>query len=1159
MRRLNLSKTLCQICLTLGFLLLARPAGAQQYYYVNRGTDNGPFLAGEGTSVGGFFGDLRYCLIESQKYNYGPAPYTVIVVQTNVTLTRPLPPWTPNGPQSLTIRADAPANQRTISGGNVARIFFIAAPGSSVTVQDLALINGRAKGGDGRDRGGGGAGLGGAIFVEAGNVSTVNVTFSGNAAVGGDSIYADSRAGGGGGLQGNGGRSNRGGSGAGGGYFGDGGSGNQDAGGGGGGGLATNGADSGPFPGPYVGAVGGGGGGLTPAGVGGQRFPGAAGGTGGDSANHAPDGVRYRNGLDAVAVGGGGGGGGSGYPDAIGGRGGLGLKYGGGGGSGGGYDGQPGGDGGDYGGGGSSYNYRPGKGGFGGGGGAVGPEFNYGRPTDGLGGFGGGQGGSGQWPSGPGGGGSGFGGSIFLRSGANLTLRSGSVGLGTVAGGVSPGGLRTNGTPQPPGSTGAAQGDAAFIMSGSTLTLDLPYEGYYTLSGLAGDGTLFMSGPASAMSEAWGNNASFNGLVVVQYGMLRLTGPNSFMPNAVFNLYDYGSLDLYGYPAAFTNGRLGGSTGTITNLRAGVTSNVSITTAPGVTEWQGVSFQDAAGAIALTKLGGGELVLGGRSVLTGPTTISAGALTLAGGNHANIGTLTGTIVAGAGTTLKATVPNAFGYSPGRRVTNVQLAPGAAFNTNANADMGWGVVYTLNDASMSSNSGVSSATTECKFAFGGLPGDAPSLTSLAGNSTVSGRIDLRGDYGRTSVDFAVASGTLFAPACITNTNGSVALRKVGGGTMELGAPNTYTGGTVVVGGALVLNAPLTGGVGVVRGPVSVSGAWLRAKVTDALGYLDGSRVTAMNLSAGAVFEAMPTAGNQGWGVAYTLDSATLLSNNSVTSQTTDSKFAFGGPAGVPTTVSVVGANTSEIRGRADLRADNGNPVTIFTIAAGAHLSVRAALTSSNGGGLRKEGAGTMILRAANTYSGPTVVAAGTLRVAVGATLGTGPVTVAPGASLIYDSSPGGSSLPAGGVTAPTAGGRLKLSGEVVNYGVLRFAAGATLDAAGAASFVNHGVLDLLTAGGGTTLPKNFRNGPTGVVLTPESLRVQSIRKTAGEVALQLEGWAGHSYQLQRAASLTGPFVEVGRPQPGEGLTAPEPLTFIDPEPGPEEGFYRVLVW
>ncbi|MBS0659125.1 MAG: autotransporter-associated beta strand repeat-containing protein [Verrucomicrobia bacterium] len=1181
---------LLRTCLALGSLLCAAPAFAQQYYYVDRGTDNGPLLAGEGTSVGGFFGDLRYCLIESQKYNYGPAPSTVIVVQTNVTLTRPLPPWTPNAPQSLTPRADAPANQRTISGGNLARILFIAAPGSSVTVQDLALINGRARGGDGRHRGGGGAGLGGAIFVEAGSVSTVNVTFSGHAAVGGDSLYVDGTAGGGGGLQGHGGLSSPRAAGGGGGYFGNGGSGNQAFGGGGGGGLATDGADTGSFPGPSAGAVGGGGGGWTPAAVGGQRFPGAAGGTGGDSVNHTPDGVNYRDGLDAVAVGGGGGGGGSGYPYYSGGQGGRGQKYGGGGGAGDGWSAATGGAGGDYGGGGSSYSGRPGNGGFGGGGGAIGPDYNYVRTTDGLGGFGGGRGGAGRWPNGTGGGGSGFGGSIFLRSGANLTLRSGSVGPGTVAGGVSPGGMRQNGTLEPPGPTGDAKGDAAYVMSGATLTLDLLSPGYYTLSGLAGDGTLFMSGPAGATSEAWGNNASFQGLVIVQYGTLRLTGPSSFMPHAVFNLYDYGTLDLYGYPAAFTNGRLGGSTGTITNLRAGVTSQVSITTAAGATEWQGVSFQDAAGAIALTKLGAGELVLGGRSVLSLPTTLAAGTLTLAGGNSGNLGTLTGTIVAAAGTTLNTTVPNAFGYTPGRRVTAVQLGAGATLNHTAGADLGWGVAYTLDGASMNSNGGVNSATAASKFAFGGVSGDAPSLVATAGTSTVRGRVDLRGDYGRSSVDFTVQSGaTLLVPACLTNTNGSVGLRKLGPGTMELGAANTYTGATAVAAGTLTLNASLPGGVGVVRGAVSVAaGASLRAVVTDALGYSEGTRVTALNLGPGALFEASASAGNQGWGVAYTLDTAVLHSNNGVASQTAESKFAFGGPAGTPTTVNVVGTGLSEIRGRADLRADNGNTVTTFTVATGAQLSVPAALTSSSGGGLRKDGPGTMIVRAANNYTGPTQVAAGTLRVAVGATLGTGPVTVSPGASLIYESAPGGNALSAGsgpwaeapltvggtftasgtlargltvqagGVVAPAPGGRLTLAGEVVNEGVLRFAAGATLDAGGASSLVNHGVLDLLNAGAGTTLPKNFRSGPTGVVLTPESLRVQSLSKTAGEVTVQIDGWAGHSYRLQRAARLTGPFVDVGPAQSGQGLTAPVPLRFVDPETRPEECFYRVRV-
>ena len=87
--------------------------------------------------------------------------------------------------KNLTI--DGMAQNVTISGNNTTRIFFVN--GGSVTIQNLKLSSGLAKGGDGglgTYGGGGGAGLGGAILLNAGTLSVTNVTFSGNKAQGGN-------------------------------------------------------------------------------------------------------------------------------------------------------------------------------------------------------------------------------------------------------------------------------------------------------------------------------------------------------------------------------------------------------------------------------------------------------------------------------------------------------------------------------------------------------------------------------------------------------------------------------------------------------------------------------------------------------------------------------------------------------------------------------------------------------------------------------------------------------------------------------------------------------------------------------------------------------------------------------------------------------------
>jgi hypothetical protein len=182
----------------------------------------------------------------------------------------------------------------TRGAGNM-RLFFVS-PTGSLTLQNLTLSNGLAKGGNGANGGGGGAGMGGAVFSQ-GMLSLTGCTLVGNQAVGGDG--GDGGAGGGGGMGGDangstGGPPN-GGSNGGNGSFGGGGGGSPftvaGAGGFGGGGGACHSGGSNNMGG--AGGFGGGGGGAS-----GTNSSVGAGGFGGGNGGGSP-----------FAVGGGGGGG----------------------------------------------------------------------------------------------------------------------------------------------------------------------------------------------------------------------------------------------------------------------------------------------------------------------------------------------------------------------------------------------------------------------------------------------------------------------------------------------------------------------------------------------------------------------------------------------------------------------------------------------------------------------------------------------------------------------------------------------------------------------------------------------------------------------------------------------------------------------------------
>ena len=331
----------------------------------------------------------------------------------------------------------------SLDGENAERGLFVYS--GDVTIANLTIKNALAEGGNGgvspatgipiEGGGGGGAGLGGGLFIAddsahgaaPGDVTLTDVSFTGDAAVGGQGGVSTSRTYGAGG----------------GGMGGDGGSG---AFGGGGGGLGAGAAGGAG----YGGSSSKGGAGIVPGAAGGgdvkgnnktYGFGGASGGGGGGE------------GHSALAGAGGGIGGAAYNPHS-----GLGGGTGGFGGGGGGSNQQLSGGAGGFGGGGggssiqrtsSGQFFSSGAGGFGGGGGSVEAQFFGAR-----GGFGAGDGTGNQ-----GGGGLAAGGDIFVMGGATLTIKGGAAAAGAVNGGAG-------------GNSGAGLGNGFFIEGDDTITFD---------------------------------------------------------------------------------------------------------------------------------------------------------------------------------------------------------------------------------------------------------------------------------------------------------------------------------------------------------------------------------------------------------------------------------------------------------------------------------------------------------------------------------------------------------------------------------------------------------------------------------------------------------------------------------------------------------------
>jgi autotransporter-associated beta strand protein len=265
----------------------------------------------------------------------------------------------------------------------------------------------------------------------------------------------------------------------------------------------------------------------------------------------------------------------------------------------------------------------------------------------------------------------------------------------------------------------------------------------------------------------------------------------------------------------------------------------------------------------------------------------------------------------------------------------------------------------------------------------------------------------------------------------NSSGTGTLVKTGSGTLQLGAISTYTGGTVVSNGTLVLATG--GGAGAVRGTLTInSGAAGSLATLDALGYNnDATRVATVNLVGGTLDNAVNV--NQGYRTLFNLTGGTMSSTgggafNFTTGQTISSLAS--------STMSSITAPI-QLRDTATLTFD----VATGTVPSGIDLNVSGSINQQNAGsGITKRGAGTLVLSGVNAYTGTTTVSNGTLQ--VNGSLASGATVTTTNATL------GGTGTVNGAVTVNVGG---TLNPGVSNIGTLTIGNNLTLSATSTNSF------------------------------------------------------------------------------------------------------------
>ncbi len=293
------------------------------------------------------------------------------------------------------------------------------------------------------------------------------------------------------------------------------------------------------------------------------------------------------------------------------------------------------------------------------------------------------------------------------------------------------------------------------------------------------------------------------------------------------------------------------------------------------------------------------------------------------------------------------------------------------------------------------------------------------SGVGGNLIVSGSID-NGGYLLTGN----AGGVLTFNGSIGGSGGFL---MTGANKLNLANTNSFTGTTTVDSGTMYLDA---------QNGNAISGNLV---VGDGVGSNESDVVREALANQIADTSSVSTA----WtglldlnGYDDTIGSLTMNGGN-VTSGT--GVLNVNGP--ITTTAS---SYTAVIAANLDLGSGSSQTFNIASGTAGTDLNIKGTITGNSGVEFIKAGAGTLRLSGNDSYSGPTLVSAGTLVAATDDALGSSAATVNSGATLTFANPNSTGSLAFNANPVTLNGGTLEASGSVTLPGQLILAADSTID-------------------------------------------------------------------------------------------------------------------